>query len=92
MESVLTNLGLLDDNSKICEEHINLVDKLSHLQQKFNVKELNSNALCLSYADKLKKGNNYSARLKICIKMYMQLNEALTKKNKLLKRFFLLFI
>ncbi|XP_044271716.1 uncharacterized protein LOC123015805 [Tribolium madens] len=85
MESALSRLHLIEDQSKILEEPSEVVKKLANLQNKFDLKELTPNAVVLSHVDKLKERNNYSAKLKICIKMYIQLNEELTKKIQHLK-------
>ncbi|EFA10346.2 uncharacterized protein LOC103314266 [Tribolium castaneum] len=85
MESVLSKLHLIDHPSKTPEEHSVMVQKLANLQKKFDLKELTPNAAVLSHADLLNTHNNYSAKLNIYIKVFIQLNEQLAKRIQHLK-------
>ncbi|KAJ3642763.1 hypothetical protein Zmor_002197 [Zophobas morio] len=87
MESVFLKLGLIDEQLKMFEECVELTEKLNQLQQQFDLKEVTPTSVALSHADKLRKHNNYAVKIKICIKMYMELNEALLKKVKHLKSY-----
>ncbi|RZC42587.1 filament-like plant protein 1 [Asbolus verrucosus] len=80
MESAFLKLRLIDDRLQMFEGCMELIEKLNQIQQKFNTKELTPEAILLSHAHKLRKHSNYLAKLKICIKMYIHLNEILSKK------------
>jgi DNA repair exonuclease SbcCD ATPase subunit len=85
MEATFLKLQLLDEDLQLFEECRGLIKKLDDIQQKLDIKELKPNAVALAYAQKLRKQNVYSKKLNIYLKMYLNLNEALTEKIKLLK-------
>jgi hypothetical protein len=88
MEATFLKLQLLDEDLQLFEECRGLIKKLDDIQQKLDIKELKPNAVALAYAQKLRKQNVYSKKLNIYLKMYLNLNEALTAKIKLLKWYY----
>ncbi|KAF5290010.1 hypothetical protein FQR65_LT11676 [Abscondita terminalis] len=83
MEDILKKLQLLPTHfTPYIDTHI---EKLTSLQEKYDTKSCNAESIGLSHTDRLRKQNNYLAKIKSCIKMYHNLIEKLSKEIKTVK-------
>ncbi|KAG5888704.1 hypothetical protein JTB14_035769 [Gonioctena quinquepunctata] len=85
LESVFKKLKILNNELKLLVDISDSLTKMSDIMQNTNTKSVTNHSIALSHTDRLRKHSNYVSKLKICIKMYMNLNERLTKEIKLTK-------
>lgn len=64
----------------------NALSEICNTLEDIQTKVLSNNSIALSHAERLRKHSNYVSKMKICIKIYMNLNERLGKEIKNAKR------
>ncbi|CAG9822142.1 unnamed protein product [Phaedon cochleariae] len=88
LETVLTKLKILNNEIKLLADISNDVSKLIRhsLTDIIDMKRPSTHySTTLTQPERLRKHNNYVSKLKICIKMYVNLNERLSKEIKFIK-------
>nr|XP_023025192.1 uncharacterized protein LOC111513251 [Leptinotarsa decemlineata] len=85
LELVFKKLKILNNELKLLVDISDSVSKISDIMQNTNIKSVSTNSVALSHTERLRKHSNYVSKLKICIKMYMNLNERLSKEIKFTK-------
>lgn len=85
LERLLADLRALNDDVKLATGNYSSLGDIRNVCEKFEMTDINTNALSLSQTEKLRKHNNYVSKLKTCIKLYMNLNEKLLKHLKATK-------
>lgn len=85
LETVLMRLKLLNTELKLLSGLSDSLSNISSVLQNLQTNSTNNNTVTLSYTERLRKHSNYVSKLKICIKMYLNLNERLSKEIKFAK-------
>ncbi|XP_025831237.1 uncharacterized protein LOC108742377 [Agrilus planipennis] len=83
LREALSKLNILKED--LCSEYQNKLNKLAQYQEMFGTTDCKPESIALSHIDQLRKQNVYMAKVKTCRKMYINLNEKLTKDIKKLK-------
>lgn len=84
MEAVFRQLYLLNEDQCNTEINDNL-ETLAKRAEEHGTIGIHPTSHSLSQADKLRIHNMYSSKIKICTKLYVALNERLTKEIQFIK-------
>lgn len=86
LEEIFKNLKFGLEDLKFFAQTSNALSEIFNTLEDIQGKVLNSNTTTLSHAERLRKHSNYVSKMKICIKIYINLNERLSKEIKATKR------
>lgn len=85
LERLLGDLRSLNDDIKLATGNYSPLGDIQNASEEFQLKSFNNNSLALSQTERLRKHNNYVSKIKTSIKLYINLNEKLSKHLKMTK-------
>lgn len=85
LEALLSHTKALNEDVKLAIGNYSALADIRNICEKSQAKVFSNNSLALSQTEKLRKHSNYVSKLKTCIKLYMNLNEKLSKNLKTTK-------